>query len=179
MSKDRWALFVAGGWTAGSLFVMAVATQNFHTIDWLFRASDNSVFRSLVQEIGEGRTRDLLRYLSSELNRLYFREWSIAQLVLGAGVYALAGSRADARRVRTLVGAMIAIVLLMLAWMTPEITTIGRRLDFVPRTPPPAELGRFWILHAIYTALEVVKLVLGLVVAAQLSRETTRAPQAT
>jgi hypothetical protein len=179
MSKDRWALFLVGGWIAGSLFVMATATQNFHTIDWLFRASDHSVFRSLVQEIGEARTRDLLRYLSSELNRLYFREWNFAQVVLGAGVFALVHLRSDARRLRMLVGVMLAIVIVMLAWMTPEITAIGRRLDFVPRTPPPPELGRFWILHAIYTSLEVAKLVLGLVLAARLSRSTRRMLQET
>lgn len=179
MMRDRCALLLVGAWIAGSIFVMVVATQNFHTIDWLIRASENSVFRATVHEVGEPRVRDLLRYLSSELNRLYFGEWNVAQLALGAGVVMLVARRADARRLRILAGAMIAIVIVMLAWMTPEITAIGRRLDFVPRTPPPAELGRFWILHGIYTTLEIVKLVLAFVIAVHLSRTRERVNQET
>ena len=60
---------------------------------------------------------------------------------------------------------MIAIVALMLVYLTPQIVTLGRSLDFVPRDPAPAGMQKFWILHAAYTSLEMVKLVVGLVVA--------------
>ena len=163
----------------GSIAVMVVATQNFHTIDWLIRASDNSVFRSDAHELGDARLRDLLRYLSSELNRLYFREWNFAQLALGAAIVPLVARRRDARRLHIFVGAMLTVVIVMALWMTPEITAIGRRLDFVPRTPPPAELGRFWILHAIYTSLEIVKVAIAFVVAAALARDSERSVQET
>ena len=58
----------------------------------------------------------------------------------------------------------------MMAWIAPEITAVGRSLDFVPRDPPPPALGRFGILHASYTALEIGKLVVGIIVAAWMTR---------
>jgi hypothetical protein len=41
----------------------------------------------------------------------------------------------------------------------------------VPREPAPPGMSRFWILHAAYTSLEMLKLVAGVVVAALLVRE--------
>jgi len=158
MRRD-WAFCLIGAWIAGSVFMMIVATQNFHTVDRLLEGSENRAFRSVAQELGPARTRDLMRYVSSELNRLYFQGWNVAQLALGASLLWMVRNRRDARRARTLIAAMVGIVVVMLVWLTPEITALGRRLDFVPRDPAPAELGRFWTLHAAYTVLEVVKLV--------------------
>ena len=59
---------------------------------------------------------------------------------------------------------MLGIVVLMLAYLTPQIVSLGRSLDFVPRDPAPPGMQRFWILHAAYTSLEMLKLVVGLVV---------------
>ncbi|MEK7735069.1 MAG: hypothetical protein AAB329_06470, partial [Pseudomonadota bacterium] len=39
---------------------------------------------------------------------------------------------------------------------------IGRGLDFVSREPPPPDLGRFGALHAAYSVLDVLKLLLGI-----------------
>jgi hypothetical protein len=39
--------------------------------------------------------------------------------------------------------------------------SLGRELDFVPRDPAPPGMSRFWILHAAYTTLEMVKLAVG------------------
>jgi hypothetical protein len=49
----------------------------------------------------------------------------------------------------------------MLLYLTPQIVTLGRSLDFVPRDPAPAGMQRFWILHAAYTSLEMLKLLVG------------------
>jgi hypothetical protein len=65
---------------------------------------------------------------------------------------------------------MLAISLLMLVWLTPQVTAVGRSLDFVPREPPPPSLRRFWILHGLYTSLELVKLLLGAVAAVWIGR---------
>jgi hypothetical protein len=58
----------------------------------------------------------------------------------------------------------------MLVYLTPAIVTLGRSLDFVPRDPAPPEMSRFWILHAAYTSLEMLKLVVGVLVAASLAK---------
>ena len=70
--KPRWALVVMGAWTMGSICMSIVATENFYTIDRLLETSTNAEFYAAVQKLGHGPARDLLRYLSSELNRLYF-----------------------------------------------------------------------------------------------------------
>ena len=159
--KTRWALVVMGAWTMGSICMSIVATENFYTIDRLLESSAHLEFRAAVQKLGHGPARDLLRYLSSELNRLYFQMWNIAQLALGVLALWLAGR---APRIRWGILTMIGIVVLMLAYLTPQIVSLGRSLDFVPRDPAPPGMQRFWILHAAYTSLEMLKLVVGLVV---------------
>src|SRR6185503_4538755 len=72
-ASREWALVVLGAWLMGSICTSVVATQNFYTIDRLLAASPNDHFRSAVGQLGQPQARDLLRYLSSELNRLYFQ----------------------------------------------------------------------------------------------------------
>jgi hypothetical protein len=159
--KTRWALVVMGAWTMGSICMSIVATENFYTIDRLLEASTKAEFYAIVQKLGHGPTRDLLRYLSSELNRLYFQMWNVAQVALGLLAWWLVGR---APRIRWGIVTMLGIVVLMLAYPTPQIVSLGRSLDFVPRDPAPPGMQRFWILHAAYTSLEMLKLVVGLVV---------------
>jgi len=157
--KQRWALVVMGAWLMGTICTSIVATQNFYTIDRLLAARANAAFASAVDQLGTPQGRDLLRYLSSELNRLYFTMWNVAQLVLGVLVLWLVD-----RRARRGVIAMLAIVIAMVAYLTPSIVSLGRSLDFVPRDPAPPGMQRFWILHAAYTSLEMIKQLIGAVV---------------
>jgi hypothetical protein len=161
--KLRLALVVMGMWLMGTVASSVVATENFYTVDRVLTTSGNVEFYRDVQKLGYPQTRELLRYLSSELNRLYFRIWNVTQLVLGPLVLWLVW-----RRTRLFgfadwgIVAMLAIVLAMLVYLTPAIVSLGRELDFVPRNPAPPGMSRFWILHAAYTTLEMVKLLVGL-----------------
>jgi hypothetical protein len=162
----QWALVVMGAWLMGSVCTSVVATQNFYTIDRLLAASPNTHFTSAVAQLGQPQARDLLRYLSSELNRLYFQMWNAAQLVFGAIVLWLAVRPASQDPVNTgraarAVAAMLVIVVAMALWLTPAIVSLGRSLDFVPREPAPPGMQRFWVLHAAYTSLEMFKLAIG------------------
>lgn len=161
-----------GAWLVGTLIVSTVATENFFTVDRLLAGSTNQSFHVVTERVGQPQARELLRYLSSELNRLYFRLWNFLQLVLGLVVLWLVGRERSAARVRLGIAAMLAIVVIMTVWLAPEITSVGRSLDFVPRVPPPPQLSWFGILHATYTGLEMLKLVIGLAVAVGLSRGT-------
>ena len=165
--KQRWALVILGAWVMGSVCMSIVATQNFYTVDRLL-AAPHTALTATLQKLGQPAARDLLRYLSSELNRLYFQMWNVAQLVLGAAAWWLVRPRKDAAGKGIL--AMLAIALLMLVYLTPAIVSLGRELDFVPRDPAPPGMSRFWVLHAAYTSLEMLKLVAGLVVAWLLAR---------
>lgn len=180
--KRPWALVAMGGWLAGTVCMSVVATENFYTIDRLLAGSPNTAFDAAVQQLGHGLARDLLRFLASELNRLYFQVWNVTQLAIGAVVlWSIAPLRlrgASAERdslveadvpVARGVVAMLAIVVLMLVWLTPAIVALGRSLDFVPRDPAPQGMQRFWILHAAYTSLEMIKLLVGAWVTYRLS----------
>jgi hypothetical protein len=175
--KRQWALVAIGAWLAGTICMSTVATENFYTIDRLLEGSQSAAFTSMVQRLGQPQARDLLRYLSSELNRLYFQMWNVAQLALGGvTLWLIARSSRDERvalqpAARAVI-AMLAIVVLMLVYLTPAIVSLGRSLDFVPRDPAPAGMQRFWILHAAYTSLEMIKLLVGAFVAVKLVRRT-------
>jgi hypothetical protein len=175
LTKQRWALVVVGAWLMGSVCMSIVATENFYTVDRLLAGSSNPPFTTLVHTLGQPAARELLRYLSSELNRLYFQMWNVAQVALGVAALWLARDRAVGfGSAEKGIAAMLVIVVLMLAYLTPAIVSLGRELDFVPRDPAPPGMSRFWALHAAYTSLEMLKLAVGLLVAALLARRAGR-----
>ena len=169
-TKQRWAMFAMGAWLAGNVMVAVVAAENFYTVDRLLAGSSSRVFTAEAARVGRTETRDLLRYLSSELNRHYFRLWNIAQLAIGLLVVWLLARGRSTARARWGVLAMVGLVVVATVWLTPEIVSVGRSLDFVPRDPLPASMQRFWMLHGVYTFLEICKLVVGFVVAVWLAR---------
>lgn len=163
-------MFAIGMWISGTLIISFVAAENFFTVDRLLTGSINSTFPRLVEKLGQPQARDLLRYLSSELNRLYFQVWNVMQLAIGGLVLWLIAGNPVAAKARWVIGGMLAVVALMMIWLTPEITSLGRSLDFVPRDPTPPGLHRFRILHGAYTILEAGKLIVGVVVAVWIAR---------
>ena len=181
--KRQWALVAIGAWLAGTVCMSIVATENFYTIDRLLTDSRSAAFTSTVERLGHPLARDFLRYLSSELNRLYFQMWNVAQIGLAAAaLWLVAGSEAQNAaqpRVGRMASAaakailtMLGIVVLMLVYLTPAIVSLGRELDFVPREPAPPGMSRFWVLHAAYTSLEMLKLAAGVVAAALIARRS-------
>jgi len=167
-----WAMFCLAVWMTGTVFVAVVATQNFFTIDRLLAGSPNPQFRVAVENLDSVETpghpvaRDLLRYLSSELNRLYFQYWNVAQLLVGILTLWFVTKIRGADRAKWCVVGMLAIALFVMAVLTPPIVSVGRGLDFVPRESPPLEvvtrLRTFGLLHVTYTVLTFVSLILGM-----------------
>jgi len=72
VENDETALGVGrdGRVADGTICMSIVATENFYTIDRLLADRANPAFASAVDRLGSPTGRDLLRYLSSELNRL-------------------------------------------------------------------------------------------------------------
>ena len=131
-TRRQWALVILGAWIAGSICMSVVATENFYTIDRLLASRANPTFAAAVDRLGAAEARDLLRYLSSELNRLYFQLWNGAQIVLGAlALWLIANS---AKTAKWGVAAMLGIV-------APRALTRARardrdRSDGARRSPP-------------------------------------------
>ncbi len=157
--KTHAAMFCLGVWVMGTVCVSIAAMQNFYTIDRLLDGPSHPAFTAFVEGTGREDARNVLRYLSSELNRLFFQLWNVAQLALGGGALWLVWRlRAPgAARLRRLVLAMLAVVVILAVGITPQILAIGRGIDFVPRDPPPPEVAAFGVLHAAYTLLELAK----------------------
>jgi len=175
--KRGWAVLCMAVWLTGTVWMAIVATQNFYTIDRLFAAQPNPAFTAAVEKLGKADANFLLRYLSSELNRLFFQVWGLIQI--GVGILALwfVVRLPKSSKAKWIIVSMLAITLLFAAVITPQIVTVGRALDFVSRDPAPPSMRTFGLLHAAYTVLDGIKLILGIIVMAWLLRESTFSPQ--
>jgi hypothetical protein len=163
-SARCWAIFCMGLWMMGTIVMAVVATENFYTIDRLLTAQINPKLVSDVEKLGYDEARELLRYLSSELNRLYFQYWNIAQLPIGILALWLVVKIPEADKAKWGIVAMLGIALFLTAIITPPIVSVGRELDFVPRVPAPPELRTFGLLHAAFTLFDGIALILGVIV---------------
>lgn len=156
--------FLLGAWLIGTILVACIAAENFWIIDRLLATSVHPVFHKDVSLLPAGEARAMLRYLASEQNRFFFVWWGWAEAVLGIALVAMA---VRSRSGRLLLGfaLMLALVAVTQLYLTPRIVEVGRSLDFVPREPPPPSLRSFGMLHAAYSALDLLKLVAGIWVA--------------
>jgi hypothetical protein len=151
-------------WLTGSVFITVVATQNFLTIDRLIAGSSNGVFNTLVVTMESPTARELMRYLSSELNRLYFQYWNIVQLPVGVVALRLVSGIPGSRYATWGIAAMVFVVLFLMAFITPPLLSIGREIDFLARDPLPPQMRTFGLLHTTYSALTIVNVILGVLV---------------
>ncbi len=159
MDLTRIATFLLGAWLGGCVFMDAVATQNFRSVDRLLASPPAPVAQRIPAMGGREAARAFLRVQASELNRHYFPAWENAQMALGALLILtlVAAGRRD-RVTLWLPSLMLAVTLLMHFLLTPEIIRLGRAMDLVPLGQPAAGSTQFWVFHAGYSALELIKL---------------------
>jgi hypothetical protein len=161
------ATALLGAWIGITVCMWFAATGSFSTVDRVLKDS-HPRFSEVTKPIGPDRSRAVLRYLASEINRTYFRAYSWAQVALAALLLLLLVRQTPRDPVAlATIGAMFAVVLVLTFYVTPEIVSIGRALDFVPREPAPPEMGRFRIFHGAYTGLDGAKLLAGIVLLAR------------
>ena len=151
------ALFCLGAWAMGTICVSVVAMQNFYTIDRLLAGPSHEAFAGFAADAGREGARNVLRYLSSELNRLFFQLWNAAQFGIGGATLWLVWRVPGAAGLKATLAAVLLLLAFLTFWLTPQILEVGRSLDFVPREPPPPAVATFGILHATYTMLELIK----------------------
>src|SRR5689334_7250624 len=145
--RARWMPCVLGAWMMGSLMMLMIAPTNFRLIDELLGGAGSASFHASVDGVGAAPARAMLRYLASELNRTFFLRWNVVQVVLGGLALWLLPRAGRDRWTWWLTLAAAGIAACLLGLFTPLITSIGRSLDFVPRSPPPPQLARFQLLH--------------------------------
>jgi hypothetical protein len=167
MHARRLACFLLGLWLAGGLFMAWVATQSFHEVDRLLSHTD-PVATFHYQPLGED-ARPLMRFQASELNRFLFHNWENVQLALGVAllVFMLFWSHEN----KLVLAGILLLLLLTVAQrfvLSPEITLLGRVIDFAPATSNQPQRNQFWIAHTAYAAVEVTKWVLALLITARM-----------
>ncbi len=165
MHSRRLAALVLGAWLAGSLFMIGVATSNFKIVGNILKEPPPPA-RAQIEGLTEDGARMLLRLVASEQNRFFFHAWETAQIGLGAALaLTLLFATNGHRVVMGLSLAMLALVIVTHFLLTPEITALGRVIDYVPADRQTEERVLFWKYHNVYSGTELVKLALGFLLA--------------
>lgn len=156
-----------------------VATQNFHSVDRLLAAPSPQAEDRIQAMGGHDAARAFLRYQVAEQNRWYFETWECVQIGLGLALFFVLLFGSVHNKVYLLLTlVMLAIVLVMRFFLTPEITQLGRVIDFVAPGVPAADRTRFWTFHGAYSASELAKIGLGIVLVVLLIRRRNRSHSA-
>jgi hypothetical protein len=167
MHARRLACFLLGLWLAGGLFMAWVATQSFHEVDRLL-SHTNPTATVHYQPLGDD-ARPLMRFQASELNRYLFHDWENAQLALGVALLIL--MLFWTRESKLVLGGTLVLLALTAVerfLLSPEITALGRAIDFAAATADLPQRNRFWIAHTVYAAIEVTKWLIALALTARL-----------
>ena len=138
-----------------------VATQSFAVAARLLDAPSEGLAETAAA-LSPENLRLVLRHQASEVNRWFFGAWGWVQVPLAVVVFGSAVRLRGGKPMLGGLGVMLLITLALQFYVVPETVRLGRLLDFVPREPPPPEAAPFWRLHGAYTALDMLKFLLGL-----------------
>ncbi len=142
-----------------------VATQNFRSVERFLNTPDLDILPQTTK-LGHDDTRLLLRHFAGEQNRFYFEQWEWMELGLGLGLVLFLVFGAKPPKVPILLAiAMLIIVLGQRIGLTPQISKLGRVVDFIPPNTESHDRTVFWTLHGIYSGVELLKLGIGIAIA--------------
>jgi hypothetical protein len=163
MHYRRIACFLLGLWLGAGLLMAWFGAVSFRTVDQML-SRPNPVLAVQMRALGPAGARILLRYQVAEQNRRLFEAWEIAQIILGVLFFSflLFGSQEGKFSLIVLLLMLVATVVQRLA-ITPEMTALGRILDYAHSEMPSVERSKFWMLHSAYGGVEILKLGLGLI----------------
>jgi hypothetical protein len=144
-------------WLAGGLFLAFLAAGNLRGVDRMLRDPHPSAALR-IQALGAADARMLLRYQAAEQIRSCFETWEDVQLPLSLGFffYLLFATR-EGKFALGLALLLIVVVTLQRFLVTPNLTALGRLLDFMPESAPSPYRGRFEILQTTYLGMEIGK----------------------
>tara|TARA_Y100000588_G_scaffold395219_1_gene521412 strand:+ start:4139 stop:4675 length:537 start_codon:yes stop_codon:yes gene_type:complete len=171
MKKISLVFFLLGAWGCGTVFMWSIAMQNFQVVDEILMALPGPL-HDVSAAFSVENVRLIMRYQASEVNRLFFDGWGMAQIVV-AVIVLLIVSKMERRFLRVAAMLLLGVCLILQFYVVPETIRLGRIIDFLPRSPSPPEAILFWRLHHIYTGLDMAKFItiLGLSTTIFLRRE--------
>ena len=174
MHTRRIAGFLLGAWMMGSVLLAFIENENLFGVDEILKAPPSEAAKTL-QAIGPDQARLLFRFQAAEENRAASEAWEWTQLALGAALLLVTfiGTRAN-RYAMIFAGGMLVAAIFQRFLVTPEIEWVGRALDFAPAGAAAAQRERLSVVTGAYWAVEILKFLLGLSLAAYLFIYKTR-----
>lgn len=156
----RIAALLIGVWLGAAVLADVAVTQNFQTVDRFLAAPGSPATSISLNQIGRPLERTILRRNAAEENNFLFTNWEWAQLGLGALLFfiLLFGDRPQKLYMALVLG-MLVIVAAERFILTPQIVDLGRTVDGLASTDPVYK--HFWMLHGIYSGVDILKMLLG------------------
>jgi len=149
-------------WIMATLCMWFAATQSFATVDRIMRG-DRPEFVEITRPLGEASTRMAIRHTASETNRSLFWGYGVLQIAFGVILFLLVLKQSPRHTLDVgLAAEMLVLAVILTLVITPQVTSVGRSIDFLPRHPPPPIMPRFWMLHGLFTSLDGIKLLGGI-----------------
>ena len=146
-------ILVLGAWLCGTLWMWATATENFAVVDRILADPPQGLL-DVVRPLPEENVREAMRYQASEANRKFFEEWAWVQLGLGIAFAVLTWLTRRGLGFKLVAAFALGVVIaeVVLVQMTVEV---GRAIDF--DGTPQMMVDKFWLLHHLYTGLDMAK----------------------
>lgn len=171
-ASRRFACLVLGLWLGAGVCVDLLVTQNFATVDRFIAAPGSPGATALVKQDGAKSIRFILRRNAAEENAWIFEKWEWTQMGVATGLFCLIlfGERRRVVLALVLIPAMLAIIVLQNVLLTPRVASLGREIDEIPAREQVNNptVSEFWGFHGVYSGCEILKLLLGIGLAARL-----------
>jgi hypothetical protein len=169
--NKRFACLFLGLWLGAAVSVDFLVAENFSTIGPFIGALGSPTVSARIKQAGPQSIRFILRRNAAEENARIFEAWEWCQIGIATLFFfqVLFGDRPPISAL-ALISAMFVIVLLQHFVLTPQVVSLGREVDEIPlgeQLQNPT-VDWFWVFHGFYSGFEILKLLLGLGVAARL-----------
>ena len=154
-----------GAWLAGMIFMLVLPARNLASMEELLQTPSPKA-KQILEKVEEGNARPLLNHYASGLNRWLVRNWERVELGLGVALSLCLLLGVDGKRVTVLLCLLMLATVVFLHWfLTPEMEKLAQALDFVAPSDPSVARDRWQSLQTGYSTVEGIKLVLGLLLA--------------
>ena len=160
MHPTRIAAFLLGAWIAGCVFVDLIALQNVRMAGQMLNAAIPAA-SEIIQDSGRDEMNSLLHHFAAEQYRSYFSQWEVAQLAIFFTISGVLFFATEKRWLPQLLCAAIVVVVVFQLAIHPEWIYRGREADFPPGSLSRTTQSRVSGLNALWTGVEIAKLILG------------------
>ena len=156
MHSRRFACFLLGIWFGGELLLAWTGAFGLLPLD---RMRDDPPPAAAIQMKEAGQAGAiLLRYEAAERMRGLQYHWGLAEIGIIAGLlmFLLFGTQ-EGKMTLAISLTLLAIVLLQRLVLVPEISALGRMLDFAPAAAYGADRARVVVLDNFYWGITLIK----------------------